>query len=285
MEKRSVSISKLITGYVVEVIVLLGITILALLIAFNILVSNGAINTANQVENEVNSWIDHCVELGEINLETFPQAADYILEQGDGETAQYSEDATDNKGLKKFMEEYHSGGKGMIVKGQDVYLTVKSGNDILYIHYVIGMNHGILIGFMVFIILSLEIIIPTIILIRRIKRAISIVDTYTKQLSSKDLEACKVSSQITEFDDIMSTMDDMKNELVDSLENKWLMEQKAKEEMAQIAHDIKTPLTVIRGNADLLMESVTDEDDIESVDTIIKSAERIVHSVLRILEK
>ena len=55
--------------------------------------------------------------------------------------------------------------------------------------------------------------------------------------------------------------------------------------MAQIAHDLKTPLTIIRGNADLLLEKDPDEDSKESIEAIIGSAERIAKSVLDILEK
>ena len=55
--------------------------------------------------------------------------------------------------------------------------------------------------------------------------------------------------------------------------------------MAQIAHDLKTPLTIIRGNADLLMENTDNEEDIESLGIIIESAEKITRSILEILEK
>ena len=68
-------------------------------------------------------------------------------------------------------------------------------------------------------------------------------------------------------------------------EEKWRKDYETKQEMAQIAHDLKTPLTIIRGNADLLLEKDPDEDSKESIDAIISSAERIAKSVLEILEK
>ena len=55
--------------------------------------------------------------------------------------------------------------------------------------------------------------------------------------------------------------------------------------MAQIAHDLKTPLTVIRGNADLLLEKEQDEDSRESINAIISNSERMARSILDILEK
>ncbi len=68
-------------------------------------------------------------------------------------------------------------------------------------------------------------------------------------------------------------------------EEKWRKEYDTKQEMAQIAHDLKTPLTVIRGNAELLLENEQDESNRESVEAIVKNAERIAKSVLDILEK
>ncbi len=68
-------------------------------------------------------------------------------------------------------------------------------------------------------------------------------------------------------------------------EEKWRKEYETKQEMAQIAHDLKTPLTVIRGNADLLLESNPDAESVESINAIIDNAERIAKSVLKILEK
>ncbi len=52
-----------------------------------------------------------------------------------------------------------------------------------------------------------------------------------------------------------------------------------------MAHDLKTPLTVIRGNADLLLENNPDPDARESLTSIINNSERIAQSILEILEK
>ncbi|MBQ4220503.1 MAG: hypothetical protein II666_13235, partial [Butyrivibrio sp.] len=68
-------------------------------------------------------------------------------------------------------------------------------------------------------------------------------------------------------------------------EEKWRGEYETKQEMAQIAHDLKTPLTVIRGNADLLLENNPDPDARESLTSIINNSERIAQSILEILEK
>ena len=52
----------------------------------------------------------------------------------------------------------------------------------------------------------------------------------------------------------------MKNNLKISLERQWKTEQTQKEQIAALAHDLKTPLTVIQGNADLLTETNLDDE-------------------------
>ena len=49
----------------------------------------------------------------------------------------------------------------------------------------------------------------------------------------------------------MSSLSGMKEALKDSLTRQWDAQQQKKEQLAALAHDIKTPLTVIKGNAEL----------------------------------
>ena len=46
----------------------------------------------------------------------------------------------------------------------------------------------------------------------------------------------------------------MKDNLKISLEKQWNAEQLQREQIAALAHDLKTPLTVIQGNIDLINE-------------------------------
>jgi K+-sensing histidine kinase KdpD len=111
------------------------------------------------------------------------------------------------------------------------------------------------------------------------------VEEHTEKLKLHDLSGENTRTGIRELDEISAAIDDLKASLSDSLESKWRDEQKTKAEMAQIAHDLKTPLTIIRGNADLLLENADNDDDRESIACIIQSAESISRSILEILEK
>ena len=53
----------------------------------------------------------------------------------------------------------------------------------------------------------------------------------------------------------------MRDTLKESLMKQWELESARKEQMGALAHDLKTPLTVIRGNVQLMGEAESLEED------------------------
>lgn len=74
---------------------------------------------------------------------------------------------------------------------------------------------------------------------------------------------------------MLASFSDMKTNLKNSIEKQWKIELAQKEQIAALAHDLKTPLTVIQGNADLMNETVLDKEQKIYVDYIIESSEQI----------
>ena len=67
----------------------------------------------------------------------------------------------------------------------------------------------------------------------------------------------------------MSSLSGMKEALKDSLTRQWDAQQQKKEQLAALTHDIKTPLTVIKGNAELLAETDLSAENRECTDAIL----------------
>lgn len=74
-------------------------------------------------------------------------------------------------------------------------------------------------------------------------------------LAQGDLSAPMPACQVREFAQVLQTMDTLREELAASLKTQWAMEQQRTRRIAALAHDLKTPLTIIQGNAELLAES------------------------------
>ena len=62
------------------------------------------------------------------------------------------------------------------------------------------------------------------------------------------------SANVREVNDVLAAMERMRVALRESLEARWQAEEAQRAQMAALAHDLKTPLTVVRANAEYLSE-------------------------------
>ena len=71
--------------------------------------------------------------------------------------------------------------------------------------------------------------------------------------------------------------------LTGSLQKQWVLEQQQREQIIQLSHELKTPLAVIEGNADLLAEdeALTPEQR-EQVEAILRGTEQTRTYLLKI---
>ena len=81
-----------------------------------------------------------------------------------------------------------------------------------------------------------------------------------EQIGDRNLDFKINYSGVREIDECLVALDDMRYALKTSLQKQWETEQEKSRQMSALAHDIKTPLTVVRGNSELLLETeLTDE--------------------------
>lgn len=94
----------------------------------------------------------------------------------------------------------------------------------------------------------------------------------TEEVSKQNLDFEVGHSKIKEFEDLLLSFAEMKTNLRVSLEQQWKTEQVQKEQIAALAHDIKTPLTIIQGNTDLLSDTILDSEQKLYVNYILESS-------------
>ena len=97
----------------------------------------------------------------------------------------------------------------------------------------------------------------------------------TSEVAKQNLDFEVGHSNIKEFEDVLISFSHMKESLKASLEHQWKAEQMQKAQIAALAHDLKTPLTVIQGNADLISETELDEEQCLYAEYIISSSEQM----------
>ena len=107
----------------------------------------------------------------------------------------------------------------------------------------------------------------------------------TSEVAKQNLDFEVGHSNIKEFEDVLISFSHMKESLKASLEQQWEAEQMQKEQIAALAHDLKTPLTVIQGNADLICETELDKEQRLYVEYISSSSEQMqlyIHTLIDI---
>ena len=109
-----------------------------------------------------------------------------------------------------------------------------------------------------------------------------------ENVGRQDLDRPAESSNVAEIDDVLCAMESMRASLSESIRAQRAAEQRNREQVAALAHDLKTPLTVVLGNTELLMEEASlkgaDADQLACLQAIRDSASTMDAFVNRIVE-
>lgn len=82
-------------------------------------------------------------------------------------------------------------------------------------------------------------------------------------------------ARVRELGETLEAMEQLRQALAQSLARQWAMEQERTQSLAALAHDLKTPLSIVSGNAELLGEEELEPDQREQVEAILRSAGRL----------
>ncbi len=119
---------------------------------------------------------------------------------------------------------------------------------------------------------------------RVLKKKLDSLITVTEKIQEQDLNFSVKKGDIKEINSILEAMDKMRRELKASLKKQWEADQGRREQIAALAHDLKTPLTVIRGNAELLYDMDLTEEQAESAGFIEESSLQMQNYIKMLIE-
>lgn len=105
-----------------------------------------------------------------------------------------------------------------------------------------------------------------------------------EQIGDRNLDFKVNYSGVREIDECLVALADMRYALKTSLQKQWETEQEKSRQMSALAHDIKTPLTVVRGNSELLLETELTDEQKNYADYISGSALQIQNYVQTLIE-
>ena len=92
-------------------------------------------------------------------------------------------------------------------------------------------------------------------------------------------------AQVREYAETLAALQTMGQELTASLQAQWKMEQQQREQIIQLSHELKTPLTSISGYAEMIENGMAKEEDIRGFAAIIrKEAGRLLTLISDIIQ-
>lgn len=260
---------------------------------------------ANYAEKEIEAVKDQLAAGGSISSAPPLKLADYAVFSAEGErlsgnlnaqaTSRAWEIVQQEKG--RSTDSYTTVGSGdKIWILRYFYTTIQSGEEIWVFRYTLAPQYDSawmrshlpdpqLLGILLFIlgILLLAAVLATR-FGRRLAQKIAGLQEAADHIRSENLEFEVKPSGIFEIDEVLASVEQMKEALRLSLKRQWELERSRRDQISALAHDIKTPLTIIRGNAELLQETVQDKDQREYNGYILRGAEDIEAFVQEVID-
>lgn len=93
----------------------------------------------------------------------------------------------------------------------------------------------------------------------RVGREVRELTRHIESLQENKLDVKVGNSHITEIEQTLRVLEQLKTELAVSLEQQWRMEEQKRECILALGHDMKTPIAILKGNSELLAETELDE--------------------------
>ncbi len=115
-------------------------------------------------------------------------------------------------------------------------------------------------------------------------RKIDNLSAAVRRIEEQDLDFQMESCGIFEIDQALNALEHMKQALRKSLDEQWKADKRQQDQISALAHDLKTPLTIIRGNAELLYDTPLSEEQRECADYVKVSAAQMQNYVQMLID-
>lgn len=95
--------------------------------------------------------------------------------------------------------------------------------------------------------------------VRKIQTELNKIDQTNKKIKQLNLDYVPQTSRITEIKGLLDSLNNMRDELRTALETQWALQKQQENLIQTVTHDIRTPITLIKGNHELLAENLTED--------------------------
>ena len=259
IKKREHSLRTILLSYVVSLTVLSVISSLLILYLFSLSYRFGVVIPANQAESDLHA-VRNDIETSKVfNPDILPDGTSYVFLTRDFKPKKSNMPVNlQEESLLNYQFKNAHGGK------YGYFQSFERSDGIVIVNYQLSpryrnewMNQHfpnanlLMIGSMIVSILLIFIAL-TFYYANKLRQQLRPILRATEKISQQDLDFQTSQSTIKEFNQVLSGLDHMRAALRESLMENWKAEQVKQNQISALTHDLKTPLTVARGNAELL---------------------------------
>lgn len=153
--------------------------------------------------------------------------------------------------------------KGAVVLGYRLVSTQRTHNSILSLLY-----NSMMFWPFIFVIIFTFIYAKK--LSKDLNKPVNILLNASEKIKNQDLDFTIEYNENNEFTKLCNAFEDMRVNLKDSLIRQWDLEEKRRENISNIAHDLKTPITIINTYSEALIDGAVKEDKFKDYIKVIK---------------
>ncbi|WPK12767.1 HAMP domain-containing sensor histidine kinase [Lysinibacillus louembei] len=261
----------------------LGTILLALLLAglFSLAFSTNIVLPANYTEWQISQLKGQLSSSEVITEDMIPPLADYAIVSKDGHFLSGSLSPQETLEAQQLID------KGKRGQGQYFYSVIERASELCIIRYRISPEYSspLLRAYLPNIeLLSIIVFIVGIIALtatiaihfgKSLQHKMIGLQEAIEKIENQNLDFDISPSGIQEIDGVALSLEQMKNALSHSLQQQWHHEHMRREQIAALAHDLKTPITIIKGNAELLQGTAQDAEQQAYNQYILKNTQTI----------
>lgn len=283
---RSIFI-KYILYFILGTVLLLFLDIMT----FSLMLNSKIVLPANYFEQKIESSRDTILKADMVTKDMIPEGCSYGVYNESGKMLYGNFNSKASQNAWTAME-----GNQKSAGGKNYYKVFHRENQICIVEYPLmaQFNHPLLrkyfvnpelfMGILLICLFIGEVLLLSARFGRYFYKEMKILMKATEQIKNQNLDFQPEHSDIREIEEVIGSLNQMKSALKDSLEKQWNMEKSRKNQIAALAHDIKTPLTIIKGNAELIKETCQDAEQVKYNDYILKSADEIQHYLKMLMD-
>ena len=282
IKKREHSLRTILLSYVVSLTVLSVISSLLILYLFIFGYRFGIVIPANQVESDL-SAVRNEIETSKVfNPDKLPDGTSYVFLTRDFKLKKSNMPVNlQEESLLNYQFKNAHGGR------YGYFQSFERSDGIVIVNYQLSpryrnewMNQHfpnanlLMIGSMIVSVILIFMAL-TLLYASRLRQQLRLILRATEKIAEQDLDFQTSQSTIKEFNQVLSGLDHMRVALRESLMENWKAEQDKQNQISALTHDLKTPLTVARGNAELLAMTSLDENQTDLLEHFQKGIAQV----------